>query len=53
MSFYKSLDQLAELAVKVGANVQKGQTVVLRSNTESRVLARKIVEKLMNKELKK
>lgn len=53
MSFYKSLDQLAELAVKVGANVQKGQTVVLRSNTESRVLARKIVEKAYEQGAKK
>lgn len=45
MNLEKSLDKLAELAVVVGANVQKGQTVVLRSNTESKVLARKIVEK--------
>lgn len=45
MSFFKSLDKLAELAVYVGVNVQKGQTVVVRSNTESRILARKIVKK--------
>lgn len=45
MSFFKKLDKLAELAVTVGANVQKDQVVVLRSNTESRILARKIVEK--------
>lgn len=45
MNFFQKLDKLAELAVKVGANVQKDQTVVVRSNTESRVLARKIVEK--------
>lgn len=45
MSFKKSLDKLAELAVVVGANVQPGQVVVLRSNTESRELARLIVEK--------
>lgn len=45
MSFLKSLDKLAELAVVVGANVQPGQVVVLRSNTESRELARMIVEK--------
>ncbi len=43
MSFFKKLDKLAELAVTVGANVQKDQTVVLRSSTESRILARKIV----------
>lgn len=45
MSLEKKLDKLAELAVTVGANVQKGQTVVLRSNVESRELARKVVEK--------
>ncbi|MDD2575483.1 MAG: aminopeptidase [Acholeplasmataceae bacterium] len=37
------LKKLAKLAVKVGANVQTGQTVVLRSNTESRELAREVV----------
>ena len=37
------LKKIAKLAVKVGANVQTGQTVVLRSNTESRELAREVV----------
>lgn len=37
------LKKLAKLAVKVGANVQSGQTVVLRANTESRELAREVV----------
>ncbi len=37
------LKKLAKLAVKVGANVQTGQTVVLRSNTESSELAREVV----------
>ncbi len=37
------LKKLAKLAVKVGANVQTGQTVVLRSNSESSELAREVV----------
>ncbi|NLN50408.1 MAG: aminopeptidase [Acholeplasmataceae bacterium] len=45
MQFFKLLDKLADLAVKVGVNLQPGQTLVLRSNTESRILARKIVER--------
>ncbi|MFA7423082.1 MAG: aminopeptidase [Acholeplasmataceae bacterium] len=36
------ITKLAELAVKVGANVQKNQDVVVRSSTETRVLAREI-----------
>ncbi len=40
----KLMDKLALLAVKVGVNVQKGQTVVVRSSTESRELARLVVE---------
>ena len=40
----KLMNKLAQLAVKVGVNVQKGQTVVLRSSTETKELARMIVE---------
>ena len=45
MDFLNYLDKLAELAVNVGVNVQKGQTVVLRSPTDAKELARLIVEK--------
>lgn len=38
------LEKLAELAVKVGANVQKDQLVAINSSTENRELARKIVK---------
>lgn len=38
------IQKLAKLAVKVGANVQKDQLVVLRTNVESKDLARAVVE---------
>lgn len=38
------IKKLAELAVKVGANVQKDQVVVIRTSTETKALAREIVE---------
>ncbi|MCK5731775.1 MAG: aminopeptidase, partial [Tenericutes bacterium] len=38
------LEKLAELAVKVGANVQKDQLVAVNSSTGNRELARKIVK---------
>lgn len=38
------LNKFAKLAVRVGANVQVGQTVVLRSSTESIELAREITK---------
>lgn len=38
------IKKLAELAVKVGANVQKDQVVVVNASTETKVLAREIVE---------
>lgn len=38
------IQKLAELAVKVGANVQKGQLVAVNSSTETKELARVIVE---------
>jgi len=40
----KRLREFAELAVKIGANVQKGQDVLLRTSTETKELARAIVE---------
>jgi len=36
------ITKLVELAVKVGANVQKNQDVVIRSSTETKTLAREI-----------
>ena len=41
----KSIDKLAELAVKVGANVQQNQMVIINSSTETKELARKITLK--------
>ncbi len=38
------LNKLAELAVKVGVNVQKDQVVVIRGTTESKELIREIAE---------
>lgn len=38
------IKKLAELAVKVGANVQKDQVVVIRTSTETKALAREIAE---------
>ena len=38
------IEKFAELAVKVGANVQKGQPVVIRSSTETKELAREITK---------
>jgi aminopeptidase len=40
----KLLDKLAELAVKIGANVQKGQYLFINSSTENKDLARLIVK---------
>ncbi len=38
------INKLARLAVRVGANVQKNQIVILRSNLDSKDLAREIVK---------
>lgn len=38
------VNKLAKLAVQVGVNVQKGQNVIVRTSTESKELAREIVE---------
>ena len=38
------INKLAKLAVKVGVNVQKGQTVIVRTSTETKELAREITE---------
>lgn len=38
------VNKLAKLAVKIGANVQKDQIVVVRTNVESKELAREIVK---------
>jgi aminopeptidase len=45
MAKEKLMEKLAELAVKVGANVQKDQMVVVNSSTETKELARMITKK--------
>jgi Leucyl aminopeptidase (aminopeptidase T) len=35
MTFEEKLEQFAELAVKVGANVQKGQTMLINTTTDT------------------
>ena len=40
----KLLEKYAELAVKIGANVQKDQLVFVGSSTETKELAREIVK---------
>lgn len=47
------LKKFAKLAVEVGANVQEGQLVWVNSSTESRVLARLIVEAAYNRGAKR
>jgi len=39
------IDKLANLSVQVGANVQKGQVVVVNGPTEAKEIVRKVVEK--------
>lgn len=41
----KRLDKYAEVLVKCGLNVQKGQNVVIRSSAENAFFVRKVVEK--------
>lgn len=43
--FYINLDRYAELAVKVGVNIQKGQTLVIKTTLNSIELVRLIVNK--------
>lgn len=45
LSFEQKLDNYAELIVKVGANVQKGQTLMLQASIDAAELARRIVKK--------
>ncbi|SDW98108.1 aminopeptidase [Marininema mesophilum] len=45
MSFQKKLEKYAELAVKVGINVQPGQTLVVNASIQVADLVRKIVKK--------
>lgn len=44
LSFEQKLDRLAEVAVRVGLNLQEGQELVLTAPTDSLPLARRIVE---------
>lgn len=43
-NFNLKLDKYAELIIKTGVNVQKGQTIILYADVENVVLARKIVD---------
>ncbi|WP_394237808.1 aminopeptidase [Niallia oryzisoli] len=42
--FQRKLEKYAELAVKVGVNIQKGQTLVVNANLDSREFVRLIVK---------
>ena len=44
MSFEKNLDKYANLAVKVGVNIQEGQTLLVRSPIECAPFVRKVVK---------
>ncbi|WP_075980083.1 aminopeptidase [Bacillus massilinigeriensis] len=44
-NFQKNLEKYAELVVKVGVNIQKGQTVVINTKLDSAELVRLIVRK--------
>ena len=44
-NFDQNLEKYAELAVKVGVNVQKGQTLVIRTTLEGAELVRVITKK--------
>lgn len=48
-SFEQKLERYAELAVKVGANVQPGQTLVVNAMIDAAPLVRLIVKKLMKR----
>lgn len=43
--FQQKLEKYAELAVKVGVNIQKGQTLVINANLDARDFARLVVKK--------
>ncbi|MDF2721167.1 MAG: peptidase aminopeptidase, partial [Paenibacillus sp.] len=45
LSFAQKLDNYAELIVKIGANVQQGQTLMLQASIDSAELARRVVKK--------
>ncbi|GAA3409245.1 aminopeptidase [Paenibacillus hodogayensis] len=45
LTFQQKLDRYAELIVKVGANVQQGQTLMLQASVDSAELARRVVQK--------
>jgi len=53
MAKLEVLKKYAQLAVEVGANVQEGQLVVINSTTETRELARLLVEAAYNRGAKK
>lgn len=45
-TFQENLQKYAELAVKVGVNIQKGQTLVINTSIESAEFVRLVVKKL-------
>ena len=44
MTFEEKLSQFAELAVKVGVNIQQGQYLLINTSTDALPFARKVVE---------
>ena len=45
MTFQEKLEQYAELAAKVGANVQKGQYLLINTSTDTLEFTRLVVKK--------
>ncbi|KGR77013.1 aminopeptidase [Ureibacillus manganicus] len=45
MEFQEKLEQYAELAVKIGVNIQKGQYLLINTSTEALEFARMVVKK--------
>lgn len=45
MTFEEKLEQFAELAVKVGVNIQKGQYLLINTSTDTLEFTRKVVKK--------
>ena len=45
MKFEEKLEQYAELAVKVGVNIQKGQYLLINTSTDALEFTRMVVKK--------
>lgn len=51
MTFEEKLEQFADLAVKIGANVQKGQYLLINTSTDTLEFTRIVVKKHMKQAL--